>query len=191
MVGQEMAFAPRYGGRFFGRRVNCEEVPFLPAWAVAQALDGPKEAPYVLTWNGRSHGGIQETVRIVRSSEAGAVEIRRQDQTSDFIRTILRPLPRNGGTFRLLICPNCGIARRGLYGWEPGGRFTTSTVSSAWGCRACNRLRYASEGGALVQRGRGRIFDRLFGRCGSDRPEPWYPNVFTSPAEVPKAGIRW
>ena len=28
----------RHEGRFFGRRVNCEEVPLLPAWTVAQVF---------------------------------------------------------------------------------------------------------------------------------------------------------
>ena len=80
----------------------------------------------------------------------GEVEIKRDDGTTDIIRTLLRPLPRNGGSVRLLICPNCQIPRRGLYGWEPGGRFNTSVVRSNWRCRACRKLRYASEGGARL-----------------------------------------
>ena len=48
--GTEMPHAQRYEGRFFGRRVNCEQVPLLPAWAVAQAFDDPKETPYLLVW---------------------------------------------------------------------------------------------------------------------------------------------
>ena len=58
----------------------------------------------------------------------GAVEVERHDGTRNFIRTVLRPLPRNGGTVRLLICPYCQIPRRGLYGWVPGGRFTSGSA---------------------------------------------------------------
>ena len=145
----------RNGGRFFGRRVNCERVPLLPALVVAQVLDDPQKIPYLLVWKNRSDETVQEAVHIAPHSETGAVEIIRRDGTSNFIRTASQPLPRNGGSARLLICPYCQIPRRGLYAWEPGGAFTTSVVRSDWGCRACNKLRYASEGGALVVRGRG------------------------------------
>jgi hypothetical protein len=123
-------------------------------------------------------------------SEAGTVEIRRQDGTSNFIHTVSRPLPRNGGMALFLICPSCQIPRRGLYGWEPGGRFTSSAVSSNWRCRTCNKLRYSSEGGALVIRGPfERMFEATHGRSRSNRPEPWYPDVFASPEEAAQAGI--
>jgi hypothetical protein len=35
----------RRGGRFFGRRVNCELVPSLPVWVVARVLDDPRKIP--------------------------------------------------------------------------------------------------------------------------------------------------
>jgi len=51
-----------------------------------------------------------------------------------------------------------------------------------WGCRRCNGLRYASEGGALVLRGG--LISRLLGRPLADvrapRPEEWLPYIFTS-----------
>jgi hypothetical protein len=194
---------PRYrcGGRFFGRRVNCEQVPLLPAWYVARMFDDPRKIPYLLVWKSRSDGTVQEAARISPHCETpslggldwtGAFEIERHDGTRNFIRTVLRPLPRNGGRVRLLICPHCQIPRRGLYGWEPGGRFTTSVVRSTWGCRRCNQLRYASEGGALVHRGRGalfRILDATYGTCRSERPDLWLPYVFTSPQEAAEAGL--
>jgi hypothetical protein len=182
----------RYEGRFFGRRINCEQVPLLPAWVVAQVLDDPKKIRYLLVWKSRSDNTVQEAVHIAPCSEIGVVEIRRQDGATNLIRTASRPLPRNGGSARLLICPRCEIPRRGLYGWEPGGRFTSSAVSSNWGCRACNKLRYVSEGGALALRGRGAIaqmFEASFGRSRSNRPEPWYPDVFASPEEAAQAGF--
>jgi hypothetical protein len=116
--------------------------------------------------------------------ETGEVEIQRCDGTTDIIGTLLRPLPRNGGSVRLLTCPGCLAPRRGLYGWEldEDGRFNTSVARSNWRCRACHKLRYASEGGALVLRGRGAIA-RMFGRSHCDRPKPWLPDFFTSPEE--------
>jgi len=177
-----------------GRRVNCEQVPLLPAWAVARMLDDPRKIPYLLVWKSPSDNIVQEVARIAPHKEIeavmGAVEIKRPDGTRNFMRTILRPLPRNGGTVRLLICPYCQIPRQGLYGW--GRRFTTSVVRSTWGCRRCNQLRYASEGEALVVRARGALFrmmDAAYGPCRSERPEPWYPYVFTSPEEAAEAGL--
>jgi hypothetical protein len=202
MVSRERTY-PRYrcGGRFFGRRVNCEQVPLLPAWSVARMLDDPRKIPYLLVWKSRSDGTVQEAARIAPHKEIeglggldwiGAVEIKRHDGTRNFIRTVLRPLPRNGGRVRLLICPYCQIPRRGLHGWEPGGRFTTSVVPSTWGCRRCNQLRYASEGGALIHRGRGaiaRLFELYDGPLRLERPDLWLPDVFTSPKEAANAGM--
>jgi hypothetical protein len=159
---------------------------------VAWVLEHPQEIPYLLIWESRSDDTVEEAVHVAPHKEAGLVEIRRQDGTSNFIRTLSRPLPRNGGSARLLICPYCQIPRRGLYGWQPGGRMTTSVVRSNWRCRACNKLRYASEGGALVVRGRGAMFrtlETILGRGGSARPEPWYPYVFASPEEAAQAGF--
>jgi hypothetical protein len=125
---------------------------------------------------------------IVPHNNTGGVEIERDDGTTDIIRTLLRPLPRNGGSVRLLICPDCLTPRRGLYGWEPGGRFTTSVVRSNWRCRACNKLRYASEGGALVVRGAiARMFEATVARSRPARPEPWYPEIIDV-TEIPKHG---
>jgi hypothetical protein len=106
----------RCSGRFFGRRVNCEQVPLLPAGAIARVLDDWRKIPYLLVWKSRFDGTVQEAVRITSHNEierlrgldwAGAVEIKRPNGTSNFIRTLFRPLPRNGGRVRLLICPHC------------------------------------------------------------------------------------
>ena len=48
-------------------------------------------------------------------------------------------------------------------------------------------LRYSSEGGALLCRGRGtlaRMFEAAFGPCRSPRPDLWFPYVFTSPKQA-------
>jgi hypothetical protein len=54
----------RCEGRFFGRRVNCEQVPFLPAWAVAWVLDDPRKIPYLLVWKRPEDSSVREVVRI-------------------------------------------------------------------------------------------------------------------------------
>jgi hypothetical protein len=201
MVAEGKTYArDRRGGRFFGRRVNCEYVPLLPAWSVRRVLDDPRKIPYLFVWKSRTDGTVQEAVRVAPHKEieglggldwTDAVEIKRPDETRNFIRTLLRPLPRNSGKERLLICPFCKIPRRGLYGWEPGGQFTTSAVQSPWGCWKCNRLRYASEGGALVLRSHwafARLIEQHFGGR-SPRPESWLPYLFTSPEEAVEAGL--
>ena len=73
----------RYEGRFSGRRVNCEQVPLLPAWAVGRMLDDPRKIPYLLVWESRSGGTVREAAHIAPHDEteglggpdwAGAVE---------------------------------------------------------------------------------------------------------------------
>ena len=188
-------------GRFYGHRVDGEQVPLLPAWAVAWVLDDPRRIPYLLVWKRPEDSSVREAVRVSAHSEpprefpvswAGWAEIKRPDGTRDRIRTLLRPLPRNGGKARLLICPFCKTPCRGLYGWELGGQHTSRVIGSNWGCRKCNLLRYASEGGALVSHGRGAFASLIESICGpirSDRPEPWLPYVFTSPEEAVEAGL--
>jgi hypothetical protein len=188
----------RRGGRFCGRRVNCEGVPLLPAWAVAWMLDDPRKIPYLLVWKSEHDGEIKEDVRIARDIShvppfdlTGWIEIKRHDGTSSFVRPVLCPLPRNGGRVRLLTCPYCQTPRRALYGWRPGGQYTSSAVTCSWQCRSCAGLRYASEGGALVSRG-GPISRLLRMPCPDmrhPRPEPWLPYVFTSPEEAAEAGV--
>lgn len=198
MVGEQ----ERRGGRFFGPRLNCEDVPLLPAEAVARMLNDPRQVSYLLVWKRRSDDTIREGVRVTprhgdieaQDGQDGTalVEVKRFDGTSNFIRTLLRPLPRNRGGVRFLICPNCQSPRRGLYGWKPDGWLPPRVVRTTWRCRKCNGLRYASEGGALVQRGRGAVA-RLMAMSGgflrSDRPAPWYPHVSSSPYEAAKAGL--
>jgi hypothetical protein len=100
----------RRGGRFFGRRVNCEGVPLLPAWAVAWMLDDPRKIPYLLIWKSEYDGAIKQAVRIAREIShvppfdlTGWIEIKRHDGTRSSVRPALCPLPRNGGRVRLLI----------------------------------------------------------------------------------------
>lgn len=190
----------RREGRFFGRRVNCERVPLLPAWVVGRLFDDPRNIPYLLVWTDPEDGSPRDTIRISAKIDPPVLfppdwtdvfEIKRPIQGRNFIRTILRRLPRNGGEARLLGCPYCDRWCRGLYGWEPGGQYIHSVEMCSWRCRRCAKLRYASEGGGLIHRHRGasgQQFDAAFG-CRTDRPEPWLPFVFTSPQEAVKGGL--
>jgi hypothetical protein len=187
----------RSEGRFRRHRVNCEQVPFLSAWAVAWVLDDPRKIPYLFVWKRPEDSSVREVVRAFAYSErprefpvnwTGWAEIKRPDGTRDLLRTLLQPLPRNGGKARLLICPYCKIPRRGLYGWELGGQHTSRVMRSTWGCRKCNLLRYASEGGALLIRPRGTL-GLVFGTGHSPRRESWLPYVFTSTEEAVEAGV--
>lgn len=191
---------PRYRcqGRFCGRRVNCERVPMLPAWAVREVLDDPRKIPYLLVWKSSWDGEIKEAVRVAYLGrtpylpEADSIEVKRTDGNAVHIRVFKRPFPRDRGYGILLACPFCCSLRRALYGWQPGGENMTSAQRSQWQCRRCAGLRYASEGGALVLHSRGRWFRALemkYGRTRSDRPDPWYPYVFSSPDDASAAGF--
>jgi hypothetical protein len=188
----------RCGGRFFGRRVNCEYVPALPARVVRQVLNDPRRIPYLLIWKSPGDGELKEAVRIICLGPtpylltADSIEVKRTDGSVSHIRAIKWSLPRNGGYATLLACAFCCSLRRSLYGWEAGGRYTSSAKPCGWLCRRCAGLRYTSEGGALVLRGRGRWFRALemeYGTTRSERPEPWYPYVFSNPADASAAGF--
>jgi len=185
---------PRYDGRFFGRRVNCERVPTLPAWAVRRVLDDPRKIPYLLIWLSDRDGLPREALRVTHLGpppylpQGDSIELKRTDGSVSHIRALKRPLPRNGGFDTLLACPICCALKRALYGWEANGPNTNSARSSQWQCLRCARLRFASEGGALLIRSRG-MLGLLFGVGHSPRPDPWYPGVFSSPADAAKAGF--
>jgi hypothetical protein len=174
------------------RRVNCEGVPLLPARIVQLVLDDPRKIPYLLVWRSPWDRTVKEAVRIDQERSqlppfdlTGWVEIKRPDGTRSVFRSVERALPRNGGKVRLLACPACGHPRRALYGWRPGGPYTTSVERSPrWECRVCAGLRYSSEGGALLHRSRSafmRLIEQQFGAFRSPRPDPWYPDVLSSP----------
>jgi hypothetical protein len=193
----------RRDGRFFGRRVNCEYVPFLPASVVALFLNDPRKIPYLLVWKGEKwprgsacprtyDGEVNEVVRLSRyhdpqdaSAAENYVKLKRMDGDYSVLRIVWRMLPRNGARALFLFCPYCQHFCRAVYGWQVDhwGRYTSSARLCPWRCRACAGLRYASEGGALVLRSRWsyfRMIEQRYGGCRSPRPEPWYPYVFTS-----------
>ena len=197
MVEQAYKQIWRSGGRFYGYRVNCEQVPMLPAFIVREAVDDPRKIPYLIVWKSKTGNEIKQAVRLARSvpvgnlSEVESVEIKWPDGNMVQVRLVWRQQP-HGGRALLLRCSCCGRPQRALYGAGVGddGRFYAVRRAN-WECRSCCTLRYSSEGGALVMRG-GPI-SRLLGQFVPDesapRPEPWVPYVFASPLDAVAAGF--
>jgi hypothetical protein len=182
-------------------RLNCEQMPVIPAWLVRGNLDDPRRIPYLLIWKDERHGGeIKEAVRLARYVEPSNcrvtddhVELKRTDGSATVLRIVWRMLPRNGGRALLLVCSYCNTPRRHVYGWEwdSSSGWSNRVRQISWQCRSCARLRYSSEGGALVSRG-GPISRLLRMPCPDmhhPRPQPWLPYVFTSPEEAAEGGV--
>jgi len=188
----------RRGGRFFGRRANCEYVPQLPAAVVRRVLDDPRNIPYLLIWR-NSDFETKEAVRVRKftpppqhPADSELVEVKRTDGSRVLLRYAWRHLPRGDGQVLLLMCWHCARFRRTLYAWEAEGQYTNSVRTCDWQCRRCAGLRYASEGGALVLRSRGKLFQLLemeYGPSRSERPQPWHPYVFSYPSDAKAAGF--
>jgi hypothetical protein len=170
----------------------------LPAAILRRVLDDPRKIPYLLVWNQASSATAQDAVRIARYSEpdtpdykfdwTGWLEVKRTTGARRLLHMIERPMPRNRGKSNFVICPECYKPRHALYGWELNRTKTHAALVADWQCRICAGLRYASEGGALQTRFRGRL-GRQFGVGRLDRPAPWYPEVFLSVADAAAAGV--
>ena len=188
-----------WNGRYLGFRINCEQVPILPAWAVGRFLADPRKIPYLLVWESSRDGTVKDAVRLSREAGrvapfawTGWIEVKRTDGTCTYIRTVERPLPRNNGKDQLLLCPSCHTPRRTLYGAKVGddGRFYVARRAD-WECRTCCTLRYSSEGGALLIRGGlvSRLLGQPFPDVPSPRPDLWLPNIFSSPRDAEADGL--
>lgn len=193
-----------WNGHFLGywARLNCEEMPVIPAWLVRRCLDDPRRILYLLVWKDERHGGeIKEAVRVGRYVDPhdphatnNHVELKRTDGSVTVLRFVWRALPRNGGRTLLLVCSYCNTPRRHVYGWEwdSASGWSNRVRSISWRCRSCARLRYSSEGGYLRPPGLGRLGllgVRLRSLGNLPRPESWLPYVFTSPEEAAEAGV--
>ena len=161
----------RREGRFYGLRVNVEDVPRLPAYVARYVLEDPRARPYLVTWTDRRIGE-NETVALalrVEPQEGGLVRFRTRGLEA-IAGTVRVPIP--GGRAALLWrCPLCARARRFLY----LGRISSWGLGVARpGCARCNGLRWSSQGRPL---GRGR---------GGPLPRrPWDPvAVVSSPAAL-------
>jgi hypothetical protein len=173
-------------------RLNCENIPVIPAWLVRSNLNDPRRIPYLLIWKDERHDEIKETVRLARYVEPSNsrvtdnfVEIKRTDGSATVLRIVWRTLPRNGGRTLLLICSYCNRPRRHMYGWEwdSFSGWSNRVRRISWRCRSCARLRYSSEGGYLRPTGLGRLGQlgvRIRAYGSLPRPEAWLPYVFTS-----------
>jgi hypothetical protein len=174
-------------------RLNCEDMPVIPARLVRRYLNDPREIPYLLVWKDDRHDSeIREAVRLARVMSRH-VELKRNNGNRSVLRLVWRTLPKNGGHALLLECPACGIPRRHIYGWEWdsfSGR-SNRVRKISWRCRSCARLRYSSEGDALLIRGGPicRLLRRPIPDMSSPRPAPWLPYVFTSKEEAAAAGV--
>jgi hypothetical protein len=155
-------------------------------------LDDPRHVPYLMVRKDQRSEKVIEVVRVCAYSRSdsldwtGWLEVKRTDGTHVLIRTIKRPLPRNGGRVRFVVCPLCQKPRRALYGWRLNRTRANSVFLTSWECRECAGLRYASEGGALRLRPlpivlKGRLFVI---RENSRRPESCWPYVFANPLDV-------
>ena len=181
-------------GHFIGSwaRLNCENMPILPARVVGSCLNDPRKIPYLLIWQDSRDAQIKEAVRLARYVDPhdryashDHVELKRPDGSVTILRFVWEMLPTNGGRALLLVCSYCGTPRRYVYGWEWDNfsGWSNRVRSISWRCRSCARLRYSSEGGYLRPTGLA-----LLGRGGSmlaaygslPRPESWLPQVFQS-----------
>jgi hypothetical protein len=194
--------------RFIGSRarLNCEDVPVIPARLVRSNLDDPRRIPYLLVWKDENHDGeIREAVRLARfvgtfDDHAG---LKRTDESRTILRIVWRMLPRHGGRVLFLLCRYCDKPCRRVYGWEWDGfsGWSNRVRRICWQCRSCARLRYSAEGGYL--RVPGSFLSRAFGYLPPDlrkvhvsmfgghlpRPKSWLPYVFASAEEAAAAGV--
>lgn len=188
-----------WNGHFLGfwARLNCENMPVIPAWLVRSNLDDPRRIPYLLVWKDDRHEGkIMEAVRLAHFTACGReandyVELKRTDEGTTVLRIVWRTLPRNGGQALFLFCPQCETPRRHVYGWEwdSFSGWSNRVRSISWRCRSCARLRYSSEGGYLRPGFRGNLGSMFRALGNLPRPESWLPYVFTSPEAAAEAGI--
>ena len=86
-------------------RLNCENMPVIPAWLVRSNLNDPRRIPYLLVWKDERHDGkIMEAVRLARYVEPSNsrvtdnyVELKRADGEATVLRIIWGRCPGMAG----------------------------------------------------------------------------------------------
>jgi hypothetical protein len=78
-------------------RLNCENMPVIPAWLVRSNLNDPRRIPYLLVWKDERDGEIKEAVRVAHFTACGRegndyAELKRTDGTITFLRIVWRKL---------------------------------------------------------------------------------------------------
>lgn len=165
-------------GRFYGLRVNVEDVPRLPAYVARYVLEDPRARPYLVAWTDQRYGERERVALAVRVEplEGGRVRVLAPG-LKDAAGTVRVPIP--GGRASLLWrCPLCGVPRRFLYPHRvtPWGLFPGRV-----GCARCNRLRWSSQGRFLGDFARAMRGNRR--RLPLPR-HPWDPVVVVSSPSV-------
>lgn len=149
-----------------------------------------------ICWSGRMRDtGAKSKKLLARCVGAldGYLELKRFNESITILRIVWRNLPRNGGRALFLLCPHCDTPRRHVHGWEwdSFSGWSNRVRRTDWCCRSCNRLRYSSEGGALMMRGGpiSRLLRMDLPDIYSPRPKPWLPHVFTAPEAAAEARL--
>jgi len=173
------------GGRFYGLRVDVEDVPRIPARVARYVLDDRRARPYLVVWTDRVFGQGERVGLALRAEPRDGDRVRflspRVDETVGTVR-----VPIAGGRAALLWrCPTCGVGRRFLY----VHRLSTWGLRTGFlGCARCNRLRWNSQGRFLGDFARAMRGNRR--RLPLPR-QPWEPAaVVSSPAGLSEIDPR-
>src|SRR5258708_790695 len=116
----------RSGGRFYGFRVNCEQVPMLPAWTVREVLDDPRMVPYLIVWKSRTGNEVKQAVRLARSvllinpSEVESAEIKWPDGNTVPVYLVWRRQPHGGCALLQKRCETTAAQKDTSAPWGPG-----------------------------------------------------------------------
>lgn len=132
-----------FEGRFYGLRMNVEDVPRLPASVARYVLEDRRARPYLVVWTDSVFGEGERVGLALRAEPRDGGRVRfLAPNVDETVGTVRVPIP--GGRAALLWrCPTCGVPRRFLYvhRLSPWG-----LRSGSLGCARCNRLRWNSQG---------------------------------------------
>ena len=92
-------------GHFLGfwARLNCENMPVIPAWLVRRNLEDPRRIPYLLVWKDDRHDGkIMEVVRLAHGGFSNLVELKRRMRAPQFCESCGGCCPTTAGALPAL-----------------------------------------------------------------------------------------